>query len=158
MTNITDKIHVVAPNAYDLGLYEQGFSDCIILTHDNRIMLQYRPPFWRTSPEFITAFGGHIEDDETYTQAVIRELNEETGAQIKEQDLVLLGAVTEDITAHKDIVFVHFWHDKDNTVTGCYEAEMRSYKNIEEILATENKIMDYLLWALDTCRKKKLLP
>ena len=154
---MTDKIRVVEPSSYDLSLYQTGFSDCIILTHDGKIMLQYRPAGWGCEHERITAFGGHIEQGETYTQAAIRELNEETGAIIKKADLMLLGAVTEDMTDHKDIVFIHFWHDTENTVTGCYEAQMRIYENLDQLLNTEDHIMDYLLWALKECKNKNLL-
>lgn len=67
-----------------------------------------------------------------------------------------MGAVTEDWTAHTEIVHVHFWYDKYGTITGCYEAESREFDTVAEILPNP-KVMDYAVWALKECQKLELI-
>ena len=86
-------------------------------------------------------------------QTLIRELNEELGAVVKEKDVVNLGAVTEDISHHTDLIYVFFWHDKEGTITGCYEGEAIYYDNINQALQ-HPKMMDGVRWLLNTCREK----
>ena len=52
---------------------------------------------------------------------------------------------------------VYFWHDKGNTITGCYEGEAIEFDTVEDALA-HPKIMDYAAWALLECQRRKLLP
>ncbi len=85
-----------------------------------------------------------------------RELNEELGAQIEAGDVVFINAVTEDFTNHTELVHVYFWHDKDNTITGCYEGEPLFFKNAAEALA-EPKLMEYAKWALEQCVARGLI-
>jgi len=44
------------------------FADCIVVTHDNKILLQQRPETG-AHPGALCAFGGHVEDGETVIQA-----------------------------------------------------------------------------------------
>lgn len=104
----------------------------------------------------LNIFGGHVESGETVIQGLVRELNEELGAIVKEKDVIFIGAITEEWTGHSELVHVHFWHDKHGTITGCYEAQSREYDCIEDALA-HPKIMDYAAWALTECRRQALL-
>jgi len=88
---------------------------------------------------------------------LIRELEEELGAQVEAKDVVSLGAVTEDFTNHTELVCLHFWHDKDDTIAGCYEAEPRYFETVEEALM-HPKVMDYLGYMLSECQQRGLLP
>jgi 8-oxo-dGTP diphosphatase len=90
-------------------------------------------------------------------QALIRELNEELGAQVKESDVVSLGAVTEAITGHTELIHVYFWQDLQNTITGCYEGNIESFSNAQEIM-NQPKVMDDTRWALEQCLDRRLLP
>jgi len=124
---------------------EASFSGCLILTHDNRILLQKRGENWSSFPGCLSAFGGQIEGNEAPIDAMIRELHEELGAQVNAEELVLLGAITEFITEHQEVVHEFFWHDKHNTITGCYEGEAEHFDSIGSLLSTA-KLMDDVVW------------
>jgi 8-oxo-dGTP diphosphatase len=150
----TPRIAQLKDTAVDETKFTRRFADCLVLTHDNRILLNRR-----TDPKHsgnLTAFGGHIEPGEHHRQAMIRELNEELGTKIEAADAIFIGAITEEITQHTEIVYTYFWHDKAGTVTGCYEGEAAYYERVEDALA-DPKIMDYLRWLLLECRKRGLL-
>lgn len=149
-------LRLVDTHARRMDDFALHLADCIVLTKDGDILLQYRPPHWRTSPEWVTAFGGHVEAGESVLQALTRELHEELGAVVKPDDVHFIGAVSEDWTDHRELVHVHFWHDKAGSITGCYEAEARTYKNVADALAYP-KVMDYARWALLECRAWGLL-
>lgn len=136
--------------------FTKHLADCVILTHDNKILMQQRPANWGKYAGVLNIFGGHVEDGEGVTQALVRELHEELGARVDPADILFIGAVTEEETNHTEVVHIHFWHDKHATITGCYEAEDRRYDTIEDALA-HPKIMDYARWALLRARAQGLL-
>lgn len=150
-------IRLADPGKTDLSLYRQHYADAVVLTHDGKILVQYRPPHWRTFPDKLTIFGGHIDPGETIEQALIRELHEELGAVVLATDVVKLGSLSEDWTGHTEMVHVHFWRDRGRTITGCYEAEARFYTSVAEILCQSN-LMDYARWALIDAKEKNLVP
>ncbi len=154
--NLSETIRPVDPVNIDEASFKTRFADCAVLTRDGKILLQQRTPGWGKSAGCLTAFGGHVEPGETPVQGVIRELHEELGAIVAEADLVLLGAVTEAETSHTEIVYCYFWHDRHGAITGCYECEAVYYDRIAGALA-HPKIMDYLRWMLDECRKRQFL-
>lgn len=149
-----DKIRLVPIENTDAKHYRKSFSDSIVLTHDHKILLQTRS--WGPFKGLLTPFGGHVEEGESALHAVIRELNEELGAQVRIEDVRFLGALTEDITQHQDLVNLHFWHDHNKTITGCYEGEPVAFSSADEALATE-RCMDHTQWALKECSKLGLL-
>jgi 8-oxo-dGTP diphosphatase len=151
-----DEIRRVDVSPVDLSAYRKQLADCVILTHDRQLYLQRRPDDWHSSPGCVTIFGGHVEAGETPHQAVVREINEETGGRIKADDLIFIGAVTEAWTNHTEIVHVYFWHDKNHTITGCYEAEPIFFRNVATAIA-HSQIMDYARWALEECRERGLI-
>ena len=132
-------------------------ADCVIVTKDNRLLLQMRPADWKKHAGVVNLFGGHVEEGEAVIQALIRELAEETGAQAQERDILFIGAVSESFTSHTELVHIHFWHDKNATITGCYEAEAVMYDKLDEALA-HPRLMDYARWALEECQKRNLFP
>ena len=75
--------------------YPKQFVGCLVLTKDNRILLQKRGYNWSAYPGYLCEFGGKIERQERPIQAIIRELKEELGAQAHETELIPLGAITE---------------------------------------------------------------
>jgi 8-oxo-dGTP diphosphatase len=70
--------------------------------------------------------------------------------------VVSLGAVTEAITGHSELIHVYFWHDKEGTITGCYEGEVRYFDSVQEVL-TQPKVIDDTRWALNECLARGLL-
>ena len=140
----------------DDSKYDKRFVGCVILTHDNKILLQQRPDHWRTYPGYQCEFGGHIENGETPVDAIVRELNEELGAIVNSKDLVSLGAISEAMTDHSEIIYVFFWRDKENSMTGCYEGSANYYKNVNDALK-HPKMMESVRWLMCECQKKGLL-
>ncbi len=137
------------------GSFKKGLADCIILTKNNSLYLQVRP----RNPENIgkiSLFGGHIEQGETALGAVIREVNEETGGFPTAEEMVFIGAVTEKWTNYADIVHVYFWHDRDGTITGCYEDEPIEFENVGVALLNL-ELMDYARWALEKAKEMNLI-
>jgi len=88
--------------------YKDQFVGCVVLTKDNKILLQQRGHDFSTYPDYLCEFGGHIESGEQPTQAIIRELNEELGAFAKENEIISLGAVTEEMSNHTELIYTFF--------------------------------------------------
>lgn len=127
---------------------------CVVLSHDNKIVLQQRDDYAPTAPNCLSTFGGGIESNETPMEALVRELNEELGAIVKPEDVVTLGVITEPETNPHELLYVYFWHDKHNTITGCYEGKANYYRTIAEI-NKHPKITDEVHWMLRECKKRK---
>lgn len=136
----------------DFRTFFVHLADCVILTKENRILMQQRPEDWLSHPGVLNLFGGHVEDGETVLDGLVRELREELGAVVNPEDVVFVGAITEEWTDHTELVHVHFWHDRHGTITGCYEGEAVEYDTVQEALE-HPKIMDYAVWALRECFK-----
>ena len=149
-------IRLVDPAKLDKTVFRKAFADCVVLTKDRKILLQQRPPEPGRTVGALTAFGGHVESGETPLTAMIRELREELGAIIDPRDVILLGAVTEAVFEHKDVVHCYFWHDQEAVITGCYEWEAVAFDTAADALAQPG-IMDYLAWALGESRRRGLL-
>lgn len=128
----------------------------MVLTHDHKILMQQQPLSWGRFGGNLNLFGGHIESGESVSQGLVRELHEELGAIVNPIDLIFFGAVTEDFTDHTELVHIHFWHDRHNTITGCYEAEAVFYEAVVEALA-HPRLMDYARWALEACCERGLI-
>ena len=153
---IMDEIKPVDLATASSSTYKKQLADCVVLTQDSKLYMQRRPENWGKHAGVVNIFGGHVESGETPMQAVVRELNEETGALIKEQDILFVGAITESWTHHTEIVHVYFWHDREGTITGCYEAEPIIFDTMEDALS-HPKIMGYTKWALVECRNRNLI-
>jgi 8-oxo-dGTP diphosphatase len=151
-----DTIRLIDLTKIDVKSYTFRGVDSIILTQNNKIILQKRGNDWQRFGGYLSSFGGQIELGETPIQALIRELNEELGADVEEKDVINLGVVTEATTNHGELIYVHFWHDRHGTITGCYEGEIAYFDNVREIMQ-QPKVMDDTLWALNVCLAKGLL-
>lgn len=142
----------IKPNRYPCQ-----FVGCLILTKDNKILLQKRGQDWAAYPGYLCEFGGKLETGETPIQTVIRELNEELGAQVLETELIELGAITESMSKHNDLIYVFFWHDKKGTITGCYEGTAVFFDNSTTILNHGEITTDGLRWLLNECKQRGLI-
>ena len=152
-----ENIRIVDISTASAPSFTKHLADCVILTHDDKILLQKRPAHWGESANAVTLFGGHVEPGETTMQGVIREIGEETGAMMPEKDVIFIAALSEAWTNHKELVHVHFWHDRHHRITGCYEGEAVFFDSVKEAVETAG-IMDYARWALTECQRKGLLP
>lgn len=140
----------------DFPHYDGCYTSCIILTQSNQLILQKRGESWSSFPGFVSAFGGRVDLGEKPGEAMVRELKEELGAKISQEELIFLGAYTEKITGYQDIIFGYFWHDIEGKITGCYEGEALYFSTLNAIVQWP-RIMDDISWLLMTCQQKKLL-
>ena len=56
----------------------------------------------KSFPGFLSEFGGRIENNEYPIHALICELKEELGAEVNKEDVVSLGAITENAINQRD--------------------------------------------------------
>jgi 8-oxo-dGTP diphosphatase len=147
--NQQTSIHVISPEEIENKEFDFCGVESVILTFDNKILLQQRGDNWQRFPKYLANFGGQIEPNETPIQALVRELHEELGAKVDALDVINLGVITEAVSNHRDLVYVYFWHDKNHTITGCYEGIAKNYTSAQEIFNSHNKIMDSVRWALE---------
>lgn len=157
MTNSIDLIRKVDLTKINEGSFKNCYVGCLVLTKDNKILLQQRGTSqWHRFPGFLSNFGGRIEATETPSQALVRELKEELGADVIVAEAISLGAYTEAASNYIDLIYSYFWHDKLGTITGCYEDEAKYYENCAQVL-THPKIMDDVIWQLNECQQRGLL-
>jgi 8-oxo-dGTP diphosphatase len=128
---------------------------CLVLSERGQIVLQQRDADSVTFPDCLATFGGGIDPGETPMETLIRELKEELGAEVKAEDVVRLGVLTEDV-ADGDIEYVFFWHDKFGSITGCYEGQAMYYDDAASV-ASHPKVMDDVRWLLREGKKRKLI-
>lgn len=150
MRSFADTVTEIDFPEKDRKLHKNHLADCIVLTQDKKILLQFRPE-WKENPPYLSAFGGHVEPNETIIQGLLREMKEELGVKINENDVIKIHTLTEDFTNHKDAVHVFFWHDKRGEIKGCFEHFPVYFKTVEDALQHPN-IMDYLGYSLIKCQ------
>ena len=156
MTGPTELIRKVDLLQFDESFFKQRFVGCLVLSQDHKILLQQRGVNWDHFPGFLSEFGGRIEQNESPIQALVRELNEELGAQVEASDVINFGAITEEATKHSELIYAYFWHDKKGTITGCYEGDLKSFDKIESILDYP-KVMESTRWLLVQCQNLQLI-
>lgn len=149
-------IQVKTVQQIDATNYKRRYVGCIVLTQDHKILLQQRGNDWNSFPGFLATFGGSIEANETPMQALVRELQEELGAEVKECDVISLGAITEEVTKHSELIYVYFWYDAHDAIKGCFEGKAKYYDNINVVLH-HPKVMDDVRWLLQECQNRQLL-
>ncbi|RDI46993.1 NUDIX domain-containing protein [Aquicella lusitana] len=140
----------------DEALFKHHYVGCLVLSKDNKVLLQQRGHNWHSFPGYLSEFGGRIAPNETPLEALVRELKEELGAQVNEKEVISLGVISEAVTHYSKLVYVYFWHDKRGTITGCYEGEACYFDDVNTALE-HAKIMDSARWLLYECKKRKLL-
>lgn len=143
-----DSLQEIDTENYDPKAYKAHLADCIVITHDGKLLMQKRTYGRRQG--HVNFFGGHVEENESVMEGLVRELNEELGAEIDPKHVVFVGAVTENFTDHSEVVHVHVWRDENATITGCFECESIVFDTVSDALA-HPKIMDYAAWGLRKC-------
>lgn len=136
--------------------FKLRFVGCLIVTQDGKILLQKRGDTWDHLPGYISGFGGRIESGENEMMTLIRELNEELGANVSESDVVKLGDITEAVTNYTELTHEFFWHDKNGSITGCYEGEAIYFDDLKDV-HQNSKVMDDVRWMLQECQEKGLI-
>ena len=143
---------ITTPNPCDFVRISVG---CIILSHDQRIVLQERDANCPKFPGRIATFGGGLEGNETPLQALQRELQEELGASVFPHEPIALGILTEPDTHYRELIYAFFWHDKQNTITGCYEGKCQYFPSVASALI-HPQLMSDVSWLLKECQHRQL--
>lgn len=136
--------------------FKREYASALILTHDNKILLQLRTNMSKRFAGCIATFGGTIEAHENPLQALIRELHEELGGVVEEGEVASCGVITEALSNYTEAVHAFFWHDRKGSINGCYEGNAIYFANMQEALL-HPKAMDYVQWLLQECKKKNLI-
>lgn len=98
-------------------------------TPDGQIIFQHRAKDKDTWPDLLDAtIGGHVEVGDTYEQTAFKEAGEETGVQIKPDDLIFLRTT---ITNSYDGVTGKTNRSRRNVYAYCYRGKLKDLK-IEE--------------------------
>jgi 8-oxo-dGTP diphosphatase len=136
--------------------FKAQYVGCIVLTKEQKILLQLRGPDWTHVPDAISEFGGRIELNETPSQALVRELQEELGATVKIEDAIALGTILENAGDYNDLVHLYFWHDVEGSITGCYEGVAAYFDDMNAAMQ-HPKITESVRLALTECKNRHLL-
>jgi len=148
MNNEFNTIQKIDLKEIDQVQFKRAFVGCLVLNHEGNFVLQQRGDNWTSFPGCLCEFGGTIEKNETPLTALIRELKEELGADVLLSEIISLGVIKETIGDHVEIGHMFFWQDKKATITGCYEGEMKIYRDIKEI-SQHPKLMESVKWLLN---------
>lgn len=77
--------------------FSAHLADCVILTKDNKILMQQRPENWGKHAGVLNIFGGHVEEGETVLEGLIRELHEVIRAYLANSPVFQKGMLLFDL-------------------------------------------------------------
>lgn len=146
MHPLAQLINEVDPQQFD---YRRRFAGCLIKTHDGRLLLQKRGRHFDRFPNSLATFGGQVDAGESPIQGMARELAEELGAKFMVEDALFLGALTKD-GLENALIHAYWWHDKANSITGCYEGEPALFDTAADILQ-QQQITPDVYWIVKRC-------
>lgn len=142
----------------NVSVIQVAYACCLILTADHKLLVQERYMTFLTHPGRITPFGGKIEKNEPPVQALRRELHEELGVCVSESALIYIGSIVKTDENHSELIHEYFWHDVENRVQACYEGKLFYLATAGDILHARDRMMPGLIWLVEQCCKKELLP
>lgn len=76
-------------------------SACLILLKNNKILLSRRYNTGYEDGKYMPP-SGHVELDESFTQAIIREIKEEIGIDIKNEDLKVVHTINRKLSSSRE--------------------------------------------------------
>lgn len=108
-------------------------SNMCMVYHDDEILVMNRV---KSDWPGLTFPGGHVEDNETIEESVIREIKEETNLDIS--DVKLVGIIEWDII--KNVRYIGFLYK-----TSSFKGEISSSKEGEVFWIKRNELNNYVL-------------
>ena len=153
--SMQEKVITVDPKKTNAQFNAQ-YVGCVVLTKNNKILLQQRSKHCASYPGYLCEFGGKVEEGESPKDTLIRELHEEIGAKVNLENVVSFGAITESMSQYRELIYVYFWRDALGSITGCYEGEARYFDSASEVLKLP-RITDGLRWLLAQCQNASLI-
>lgn len=131
----------------DITLFQACSVGCVVKTHDNKILLRERGQDWIDCPNHLSVFGGNIGENENHHIAIVRELQEELGADPQFEEVVYLGAI---IGRQNVLMFTYFWYDEYNTIKKCFEGTPRYFERAH-LIEEHPFIMPDVRWIIKRC-------
>ena len=86
-----------------------GISAIAIIDNEDRVLIQKRAETKKDEPnKWDLSSAGHIDADETPKQAAIREIYEEVGIKVEENDLTLIDTYLNKVKLNEETYINHF--------------------------------------------------
>ncbi|MFC1727773.1 NUDIX domain-containing protein [Patescibacteria group bacterium] len=101
--------------------------DCYI-KKDNEVLLIHRKPDLEKFPDFYMGPGGAVEEDETVIRACEREVEEETGLDIENVKLRIVGTHAHPYRDEVWVVFIFIADYKSGTERASHEGDLEWVK------------------------------
>jgi 8-oxo-dGTP diphosphatase len=155
---VTNELYEIDITAADPAAFDEAYSCCLIMTSDNRLLVQERGEEFLTYPGRITPFGGRVEQNESSVQALQREIMEELGTIIRASELQYIGSVVKKTGKKTELIHTYFWHDKMDEIKNCYEGSRLYLYTLRDFLRFKDRLMPGLVWLFERCRHLGYLP
>lgn len=111
---------------------------CWVVNEKNEILLQRRSSNKKQSPNMLSVTAGHVDLNELPFEATLREIKEEIGLDIQQQELMSLDT---------------FKAKKPNNYHFKYVYLLRTDKKIEELTMQENEVSELLYVSIDKLKE-----
>jgi 8-oxo-dGTP pyrophosphatase MutT (NUDIX family) len=101
------------------------YSGVLIKTTDNKLLLQQRDhTFGIVNPGKLAIFGGSVEEDESFEDCAVREIQEEVGLTVKKNQLKIVGIYYDQIPNIGEVEsYIFLAEDVDKTKLVLTEGE-----------------------------------
>ncbi len=118
-----------------MKLQKLDYANIIIYNDENKILMQKRHKNAKIYPDHWGLFGGKIELNENYTEAIIREIKEELDYKLIDFKLVFhLPYVVENISYGEWYIFIHKIHIKKIQTLKLLEGEDWGWYEFDYVL------------------------
>lgn len=118
----------------------------LLFDKDKRILLQHRSEDQKNLPGYWAFFGGHIEEEETPEQALLRESDEELEYKPEKHRLVMTQEFLHNKVKHKKYVYLEKYNNSElvqheGQAMGWYHLdEMQKLKMVDH----DREVIEYI--------------
>lgn len=144
--NILDEDGTIIGEATRHEVHERGLLHAEVhvwfYTPDGNLIFQHRAKDKDTNPDLLDAtVGGHVEMGDTYEETALKEIEEETGAHVRPEELIFLRTT---VTNSYDEKTNTINHPRRNVYAYCYTG------TIEDLRVEEGKSLGFESWPIDS--------